>query len=155
MADPPTLGFVVEAAGAHEREASSLAKEIVSTLGALHADALRAPDVPAEADFVITIVAPDAGLPSFPDLKDKAAAALGIASDEAEARAAAHAARKQLRAAGATLGALQVAFTPDMFGVMGLESDGVRERLHILLETLVHDAERLRLKREGWEEPDE
>ena len=32
--------------------------------------------------------------------------------------------------------------------------DGLRERLEILLRALVVDAERLRLRREGWEEPE-
>jgi hypothetical protein len=51
------------------------------------------------------------------------------------------------------LGARELVFSPEQFGVLGLESDGARERLEILLRALVLDAERLRLRREGWEEP--
>ena len=64
-------------------------------------------------------------------------------------------ARKHLRAHGAALGSRELVFLPEHFGHMGMESDSMREKLEILLRTLVHDAEGLRLRREGWEDPEE
>lgn len=153
--DPPALGFIVAAPKRHAEQVGALARESLSALRALKADAVEAPRASPEADFVVLVVEPSAPLPEMPDLKDRAAVALAVAEDEAEGRVAVTAARKHLRNAGAALGARQLVLTPSHFGFMGLESDNAREKLHILLQTLVLDAERLRLRREGWEEPDE
>lgn len=160
LPDPQLLGCVLTRAQRHAKQADALVKETLSALRALKADAIAfgADDSAAaalrEADFVALIVAPGAALPEFPELKDRAAAAVAVAEDEREGRVAIHAARKALRAAGAALGPRELVIAPAAFGFLGLESDSVRERLHILLEALLVDADRLRLKREGWEEPD-
>lgn len=132
----------------------ALAKETASILRALRAEAAAPLD---EADFVVLLVAPGADPRAFvlPELKDRAGSAIAIAEDASEGRVAVALARKHLRSHGAVLGARELVFTPEQFGYLGLESDGARERLEILLRALVLDAERLRLKREGWEEPAE
>lgn len=153
--DPPPLGFVVTTRGKNGPTMDALAKETMSILRALKAEVAAAAEVPGEADFVALLVEPDAPLPAFPNLKDRAATALGISEDEGAGRLAVHQARKALRAAGAVLHARELVLSPAQFGYLGLESDTLRERLQILLETLVLDAERLRLRREGWEEPED
>ena len=161
MPDPQLLGCVLTRTQRHAEQADALAKETLSTLRALKADPVavgpqeNGAAVLREADFVALIVEPGATLPELPDLKDRAAVAVAVAEDEREGRVAIHAARKALRAAGAALGPRQLVIAPSAFGFLGLESDSVRERLHILLQALLVDAERLRLKREGWEEPDD
>ena len=124
-------------------------------LRALQAECVPAPRVPPEADFVVLLVEGDADprALALPDLKDRAACALGLAEDPGAGRVAVNEARKHLRAHGAVLGSRELVFTPDQFGPMGMESDAMREKLEILLRTLALDAERVRLRREGWEEP--
>lgn len=153
--DPPPLGFVVTTRGANGPAMDAFVKEIASILRALKADVAVTAEVPAEADFVALVVEPEAALPAFPDLKDRAATAVALSEDEGAGRLAVHHARKALRAAGAVLHARELVLSPKQFGYLGLESDTLRERLQILLETLVLDAERLRLRREGWEEPED
>lgn len=154
MAEPIAHGFILRAGEATEH-AEVLAREAGSILRALHAPA----DAPgtAEADYVVLLVPEgiDPREAKLPDLKDRAATALALARGEsdAEARVTLLAARKHLRGHGATLGARELVFRPGDFGFLGLESDARRERLEVLLQALVLDAERLRLKREGWEEP--
>jgi hypothetical protein len=136
-------------------------KEPLSTLAKEAAAILRSMAAPAEAepsaaDYVLLVVEPGVDARSqapLPDMKDRAGSAIAVAEDEAAGRAAVAAARKALRAQGAALGARELVFSPKQFGYLGLESDGARERLEILLRALVNDAERLRLRREGWEEP--
>ncbi|MEA3198633.1 MAG: hypothetical protein QOE90_61 [Thermoplasmata archaeon] len=153
MSEPVARGAIV-VAGKGSPHADALAKEAASILRALRAPADAEP---READYLVLLVAEDTDLRALdlPDLKDRAATALGLASGEsdAEARAVVAAARKQLRAQGASLGARELVFRPSDFGYLGLESDGRCERLEVLLQALALDAERLRLKREGWEEP--
>lgn len=123
---------------------------------ALDGESSLARAMPPESDFLLLIVEADfdAHALELPDLKDRAASVLGVSDDAPACRAAIARARKLLRAKGAALGARELVFAPSDFGVMGLESDGLREKLEILLRTLVLDAERLRLRREGWEEPE-
>ncbi len=148
-------GAFVLAGHRHAVSMAALAKECSGMLRALRAET-GAP--PAEADFLVLLVeeGKDPRDAALPDLKDRAAAALGFSHGEsdAEARAVVAAARRHLRAHGASLGARELVFRPGDFGHLGLESDGLRERLEVLLRALVLDAERLRLKREGWEEPE-
>lgn len=132
-----------------------LGKEVASILRALQAEARVQGDVPGEADFVV-VLAEAGGDPRalvLPDLKDRAGCALGLADDAGEGRIAVNEARKHLRAHGAVLGSRELVFGPEHFGAMGMESDAMREKLEILLRALVLDAERLRLRREGWEDP--
>lgn len=131
----------------------ALQKEAESILRAIAGPA-DAPSL-ADADYVLALVqvGADATTLDVPDLKDRAASVVGLGADPADARAAVLAARKHLRARGATLTHRELVFSPAQFGYLGLESDGARERLEILLRGLVVDAEALRLKREGWEEP--
>lgn len=119
-----------------------------------HAEPVEAPRV--EHDFLLLLVeeCSDVERLPLPALKDRAAAVIGVASDAPACRATITRARRRLRAHGAALGAHELVLAPEAFGVLGLESDGQREKLEILLRTLVLDAERLRLRREGWEEPD-
>lgn len=154
-AEPVARGVIVSIASRSQQTLSTLGREVASILRALRAEAKPQDAVPAEADFVVVLIEEDAdpkGL-GLPDLKDRAACALGFARDAAEGRVAVAQARKHLRAHGAALGSRELVFTPDHFGFMGMESDSMRERLEILLQALVLDAERLRLRREGWEEP--
>lgn len=134
---------------------SVLAREAAGILRALQTEAQKADRVPAEADFVLLLVEEetDPSLVPLPDLKDRAGSALALATEASEGRVALSKARRHLRAHGASLGSREMVFSPDQFGPMGMESDAQRERLEILLRTLAHDAERLRLRREGWEEP--
>lgn len=150
--EPVARGVVLTLPQRGEGPLPALAKEASSILRALDAPA----DAEAkDADYVLLIVQPgvDAAALDAPDLKGRAASVVAVAEDAAEGRVAIVAARKRLRAAGAALGSRELVFSPDQFGYLGLESDGARERLEILLRGLVVDAERLRLKREGWEEP--
>lgn len=155
--EPLAKGVIVPVAAENADNLHVLAREMVSILRALRGEARVSPSVPADADFVMLLVDADAGLDSLelPDLKDRVGAATSFAQRKAEGRMANHLARKRLRSVGAALGARELVFGPDDMGHMGLESDAVRERLQELLQTLVLDAERLRLRREGWEEPDE
>lgn len=156
MADPPPRGVLLPLAAKHPDLLDALARDALSALRALKAETTLAREAPSDVDFVVLLVEPGARLPEdLPDLKDRAASAIGLAEDAAEGRVAVTAARKRLRAANATLGARELVFLPSQLGVIGIESDTVRERLHILLQALVLDAHRLRLKREGWEEPEE
>ena len=155
MADPLPRGVVIRLSVKHADLMDALARDTLSALRALKADASLAPGADPDVDFVVLLVEPGARLPhDLPDLKDRAACAIGLADDAAEGRVAVTAARKRLRASFATLGARELVLLPSQLGVIGIESDTLRERLHILLQTLVLDADRLRLKREGWEEPD-
>ncbi|HWH07794.1 MAG TPA: hypothetical protein VNX21_01255 [Candidatus Thermoplasmatota archaeon] len=146
--EPIARGVVLH--HAKEGPLPTLAREAQSILRAL--DAPADADAPA-ADYVLLLVEPGGADAELPDLKDRAASAVAVAEDAAEGRVAVVAARKRLRAMGATLGSRELVFSPAQFGYLGLESDSARERLEILLRALVLDAERLRLKREGWEEP--
>lgn len=150
--EPLARGAIVQVSGKPSGQLATLAKEAASILRALRAPADA--ELP-EADFVLLLVeeGADARDLALPDLKDRAGSAVALATDASEGRAAVAQARKQLRARGAALGARELVFSPDQFGHLGLESDSARERLEILLRALVVDAERLRLKREGWEEP--
>lgn len=153
--EPLAQGALIIAGAKRSAELSQLAKEAVSILRALRAPADVVERAPPETDFVMLLVdeATDARAVALPDLKDRAGSAMAVAEDAAEGRVAVAAARKHLRAHGAALGARELVFAPSQFGYLGLESDGARERLEILLRALVVDAERLRLRREGWEEP--
>lgn len=154
--EPLARGVLVAQPQSHAPLLQALAKESVSILRALNAEGRVEERAPADADFVVLLVE-EGSAPTripLPELKDRAASALGIGASAPEARVAVAAARKHLRAHGATLGARELVFSPDDFGYLGLETDGLREKLEILLQALVLDAERLRLRREGWEEPD-
>lgn len=154
--EPVARGVVVTMPQRHAEPLASLARETLSILRAIDAAGDAAREVPAEADFVALLI--EAGSPTdklaLPDLKDRAATVVAVGEDAPECRVAITRARKLLRAQGATLGARELVLAPADFGVLGLESDGLREKLEILLRALVTDAERLRLRREGWEEPD-
>lgn len=154
-AEPVARGVIVPVGRGNAAILSELGREVASILRALRADAQARPAVPAEADFVVVLVeeAADPKALALPDLKDRAACALAYAQDAAEGRVAVSQARKHLRAHGATLGSRELVFGPEHFGPLGMESDAMREKLEILLRTLVLDAERLRLRREGWEDP--
>lgn len=147
------MGAVVPAPTRHPEEVRALAMEALSALRALKASPALAPSAPGTADFVVLVVDSADPEPALPDLRDRAAAAVGVSGSASDGRAAVLAARKRLRAAGAALGARELLLAPSDFGVTGLESDGHRERLQDLLQALLQDASRLRLKREGWEEP--
>ena len=154
-AEPLARGVIASVPTRNQATLSALAREVAAILRALRAEARPETGVPPEADFVVVLVeegADPASLP-LPDLKDRAACALGFAEAGAEGRVAVAQARKHLRAHGATLGSRELVFAPEHFGHVGMESDAMRERLEILLRTLVLDAERLRLRREGWEDP--
>lgn len=153
--EPLARGVVVAVATRSHATLVVLGREVASMLRALRAEAKLQDDVPPEADFVVVLAeeASDPKALSLPELKDRAASALGFAQDAAEGRVAVAQARKHLRAHGAALGSRELVFGPEHFGPMGMESDAMRERLEILLRALVLDAERLRLRREGWEEP--
>lgn len=150
--DPVARGALVVLPPEADDPLPALAKEAASILRALHAPAEVSIQ---DADYVVLLLAPgaDPRTAGLPELKDRAASAIAVASDAGEGRVAVALARKHLRSCGAVLGARELVFSPKQFGYLGLESDGARERLEILLRALVLDAERLRLKREGWEEP--
>lgn len=159
VSEPLASGTIVVASARHGPPMQALAKETASILRALRAEARTDTVAPPGADFVVLLVEEGVDLRSvaLPDLTNRAATALGFAQEEGvdgNARATVNAARKHLRAHHATLGSRELVFHTGHFGVMGLESDAQRERLEVLLQALVLDAERLRLKREGWEEPD-
>jgi hypothetical protein len=155
LSEPVAQGVIVPVGTRHQATLSTLAREVASMLRALRAETGPAATVRPDADLVILLVedGSDPRALGLPDLKDRAAAALGFAEDAAEGRLVVAQARKHLRAHGATLGSRELVFTPEHFGHMGMESDAMREKLEILLRTLVLDAERLRLRREGWEDP--
>ncbi|HUR68709.1 MAG TPA: hypothetical protein VM370_05635 [Candidatus Thermoplasmatota archaeon] len=157
MSEPLARGAIVTVGRARAAPLAALAKEATAILKALSAEATARPSAGATEDFVLLLVdeGTDPESIELPDLKDRAASALAIAEDAPLGRAAVARARRRLRAAGATLGARELVLAPSSFGHLGLESDGLREKLEILLRALVVDAERLRLRREGWEEPDE
>lgn len=136
----------------------ALAKETISILRALDVAAEPASVAPPAADFVAILLQPgpaEGVAIELPDLKGRAATAIAVGDDAPACRAALTVVRRKLRAAGATLGPHELVLAAKDFGHLGLESDGLREKLEILLRTLAVDAERLRLRREGWEEPDE
>lgn len=148
--EPIARGIVLLAPMDAKGPLLQLAKEAASILRAVQAPS----DVDLDkADYVLVVASQGASLPDLPELKDRAASAIAVAEDEAEGRVTLHATRKRLRTAGATLGHRELVFLPEQFGHLGLESDSARERLEILLRALALDAERLRLKREGWEDP--
>lgn len=140
-------------AARHPEAVAHLAKEAQAILRAL--DAPADADV-RETDYVLVLVedSTDPAKLDLPDLKDRVGSAIAVAEDAAEGRVAVFAMRKHLRSRGAALGSRELVYAPAQFGYLGLESDGARERLEILLRGLVVDAERYRLKREGWEEPE-
>jgi len=150
--DPIARGVLVVLPPTATDPLPALAKEAASILRALHAPAEAHMQ---EADYVLFLLGPEADprALALPELKDRAASAIAVAADAGEGRVAVALGRKHLRAHGAVLGARELVFSPKQFGHLGIESDGARERLEILLRALVLDAERLRLKREGWEEP--
>lgn len=154
--EPLAQGAIVTHGQQHGPLLAALAKEAASILKALRAPAEAGPVAAPEADFVVLLVdeSADPREVKLPDLKDRAGTALAIAADVGAGRAVVLAARKHLRAHGAALGSRELVLNPNEFGYLGLESDTTREKLEILLRALVNDAERLRLKREGWEEPD-
>lgn len=154
--EPVAKGVVVVLAERHREPLVALQKESLSMLRALDAEAATSASVPPDADFVVLLVDPFAAADklALPELKDRAATVLGVGDDAPDTRAAIARARKALRQQAAALSSRELALRPEDFGILGLESDGLREKLEILLRTLVNDAERLRLRREGWEEPD-
>ena len=153
--EPIARGVVVTLAQRHSGPIAMLEREALSMLRAMDTEARGSTDVPPDADFVALIIESASSLDklALPELKDRAATVVAIGEDAPECRLAITRARKQLRGHGAALGARELALAPSDFGVLGLESDGLRERLEILLRALTVDAERLRLRREGWEEP--
>jgi len=155
--EPVARGVVVALPQQHREALAMLEREMVSILRAVDADGHGAREVPAEADYVALAIEEGSAVDklALPDLKDRAATVVAIGEDAPACRVAITRARKLLRAQGAALGARELVLHPSDFGVLGLESDGLREKLEILLRALVVDAERLRLRREGWEEPDE
>lgn len=158
LSEPLARGVIVSLPSRNGASLATLAKEAASMLRALRAEArieAALPEATAELDFVLVLVeaSADPKALALPDLKDRAAVALGFAPEATEGRVAVAQARKHLRNHGASLGARELVFLPEHFGHMGMESDAMREKLEILLRTLVVDAERLRLRREGWEEP--
>ena len=157
MSEPIAAGVVVTLSTQRGEALAMLAKESIAILKALRAEATLTQDAPAEADFVLVLV--DEASPverlALPPLKDRAGIVAGVAQDVPACRAVIARARKRLRAHDATLGARELVFSPDDFGYLGLETDNLREKLEVLLTALVNDAERLRLRREGWEEPAE
>jgi len=155
--EPIASGVVVPLAVARKPLLLALAKESLSILKALDATAEERAEVPADADIVLLLVEETSDLEALaiPDLKDRAAVVAAVGDDARACRITIARARKRLRAQGAALGARELVFSPEQFGFLGLESDGLREKLEILLRALVADGERLRLRREGWEEPDE
>lgn len=157
MKTPIAQGIVVGLGARHRPEADALSKESLSILRALDAEGRIATRIDGAPDLILLIVDADTTLDELelPDLKDRAASVIGIGDDAPSCRVAITNARKRLRGQGAALGARALVFAPAQFGFLGLESDGSREKLEILLRALVLDAERLRLRREGWEEPDE
>lgn len=155
--EPLAQGVIVPLAAGEAEAMHVLAREMVGTLRSLRGEARVTGEVPADADFVLLLVDEEAEVETLelPDLKDRAGSAVSFAEKKSGGRLANHRARKRLRAAGAALGARELVFQPSDFGYLGLESDTLRERLQELLQTLVLDAERLRLRREGWEEPED
>ncbi len=154
--EPIARGVIVPVAVAHAESLAVIGREMSAILRALKAEVRVGASVPADADFVVLLTegeAPVEGV-ELPEFKDRVGSAIAFAETESEGRVANVRARKHLRSVGATLGPRQMAFYPKDLGYLGIESDGLRERLEELLQTLVLDAERLRLKREGWEEPD-
>ena len=150
--EPVARGIVLVEPQVDDGPLAAVAKEAASILRALDAPA----DASVEhADYVVLVLGEGAraDAPALPELADRAGAAVAVAGEASEGRAVVASARKRLRRQGAVLGARELVFSPDQFGYLGLESDGARERFEILLRALVNDAERLRLKREGWEEP--
>lgn len=154
--EPVARGAVTALSLAHRDAVAALEREALSILRGLDAPGSSEARVPGDADYVMLIVEEESPeLRALPDLRDRAATVVGVASDAPAGRAAIARARKLLRGAGAVLGARELLLRPEDFGYLGIESDGLRERLEILLRALVNDAERLRLRREGWEEPEE
>lgn len=155
--EPVARGVVVALPERHREPIAMLEKESLSILRAVDAAAERASSVPADADLVLLVIEADGPAEKIPlpDLKDRAASVIAVGEDEPACRGAIARARRHLRAHGAALGARELVLHPKEFGILGLESDGLREKLEILLRTLVNDGERLRLRREGWEEPEE
>lgn len=155
-AEPLARGVIVPLATEHGDRLSQLAREMTGILRAIRGDARVAAAVPPEADFVLLLVDADAEPErvALPDMKDRVGASVAFAEREGEGRLANHRARKHLRRHGAALGPRELVFVPADLGYLGIEKDSLRERLEELLQALVLDAERLRLRREGWEEPD-
>lgn len=156
MGSEPLARGVVLVVGQDEREPlAQLAREALSILKAIKLDARQDVAVAPEDDFVLLLVSATSPVDAveLPPLAQRAGAAVGVATDPAEGRASVARARKRLRGQGATLGPRELVLSPSDFGYLGLESDGLRERLQILLQGLANDAEKLRLRREGWEDP--
>lgn len=154
--EPLARGVIVALPQSHRDALATLEREALSILRAIDAEGRTAPEVPSDADFALLLLGSSSPVDklALPDLKDRAASVVAVGDDEPECRLAITRARKLLRAHGATLGPRELVLRPRDFGILGLESDGLREKLEILLRALVNDAERLRLKREGWEEPE-
>lgn len=154
--EPIARGIVVALPAQHREQLDALAKDALSILRALNAPGANAPDVPPTTDYLVLLIEADSALGklALPDMRDRAATVIAVGERSPETRAAIADARKRLRGAGATLGARELVFAPSDFGYLGLESDGLREKLEEILSALAPEAERLRLKREGWEEPD-
>ena len=157
MKEPVARGVVVALPVSRGPLLAALAKESLSILKALDAPSEEKPDVAPDADMVLLLVEEQSDVErlALPDLKDRAAVVAAVGEDAPSCRVAIARARKHLRARGAVLGARELVFSPEQFGYLGLESDGLREKLEILLHALVADGERLRLRREGWEEPED
>lgn len=155
--EPVARGVVVAMSQQHRDALATLEREALSILRAIDAEGKSSREVPADADFVALLIGSSSSTDklALPDLKDRAATVVAVGDDDPECRLAITRARRILRAQGAALGARELVLKPGDFGVLGLESDGLREKLEILLRALVNDAERLRLRREGWEEPEE
>lgn len=153
--EPIAEGVIVILGERQRAHTAALAKESASILKAFQTTSSIATSVPPEADFALLLVdeAADLDALTLPPMKDRAGIVAGVGEDAALVRASIARARRKLRLAGATLGARELALSPEHFDPLGLASDGLREKLEILLRSLVNDAERLRLRREGWEEP--
>lgn len=152
---PIAQGVVLVVGEAQREPLAQLARESLSILKAIRLEARQDAIARPEDDFVLLLVSPgsDVDAIALPPLAERAGAAVAVASDVAEGRAVVARARKRLRAQGAALGPRELVLSPGDFGYLGLESDGLRERLQVLLQGLANDAERLRLRREGWEDP--
>lgn len=156
----PAFLVLVLAPGADEA-ARHAAEEGASFLRRPRRTVTLAQDVPAAdpPDGLLLVLAQGADASRVgafaPALKGRAVALAAVADEPPEGAALAQRARKALRAAGALVVERQVVLPRAAFGVYGLESEPLRERLEGVAALLDHEADRLLAKREGWLEPDE
>ncbi|MHB8604004.1 MAG: hypothetical protein ACYDCK_02015 [Thermoplasmatota archaeon] len=86
-------------------------------------------------------------------LEGRAAALIGVADAPADARAALENARRILRDAKVLVIARQLALASAAVSVYGFTDDTDREKLAAVVALLVHEADKLQARRDGWEEP--